>query len=304
MKRSTRRVIALLLALLMMVTTSVSAFASGYIIPRNIKVQAYNGKSYSTYTQLGDSVAVGFSLPDYKRNVRKQRVEGTYGAIVADKVHAKKYYAYAQDGFRSAEIRMLLDNSYNGDELTDTEVKDATEGRTTKATLKAQRKQYQSAVKASDLITLDCGFNDIWLKIVGASHEEIYKWPISYTEAFMTMLTDYNENYTACVKSIVKMNPKATVVLVGTYNPCEHWDLPPYSGLYWGKFLDLLYLQMNNVKKDLANQYKNVIYVDVPDTEVFTEHTPLLIGGFDPHPTVDGHKYMANQILSGLEAKK
>ena len=287
-----KRSLALVLALVLMALCSVSAFAA----TKN------NVKQYNIYLQLGDSVAVGFSQPGFDRTKHKVRVAGTYGDLLAKDVKAKKFYPYAQMGFRSSEIRMLLDNSYNGDELTDTEVARATDGYATKANLKAQRKQYQAAVKKADLITIDVGLNDLWLPFVGATDQQLYEMPKAFVDYLTHLYDDFEENYKVILKKIYKLNPDVKVVSVGTYNPSKHWGVFP---VYWGKVLDPMFQHMNDYKKSFTKVYgAKYKYADVSDTETHTEYMVVWFGVFDPHPTQKGYYYMEEQILKVLPAKK
>lgn len=301
MKKNFKRLTAILLAVLVVASMSVSAFANMLGQKGDpVSLNPYHGPSYSTYLLLGDSVAEGYALPGFDRTKRFTRVEGSYGAYVADAVKAKTYLPYAQDGFRAAEFRMLLDDNYNGDELTDTQIPEATDGYADSAKLKAERPKYQDAVKKANLITIDVGFNDLWLPLVHASNQ--LTAAIDYPKVLLTWEKDFEENYGALVQKIFELNPKATVVLVGSYNPCKHWAFPAYTPIYVGKALDIFFNQMNDYKKSVAEKYGSKChFADVSDVETVTEYNDAIMVGFDPHPTADGHRYMANQILATLQ---
>lgn len=283
-----------MLALVMMVTVFATAASAA---------TASTVRKYSVYLNLGDSIAAGYSMPNYSTSKRKVSVKGSYGQLLSKDILADTYYPYAQQGFRTSEIRMLLDNSYNGDDLTDDEVKTATGGYATKAKLKKQRTQYQNAVKKADLITLDIGFNDVWLPLVSASNENIIMKPAAYTKAALTYFAEFKANYKAILEKIYALNPDVTVVAVGSYNPCKDWDYPAGSGIYVGRLLNPVYSSMNEYKKSFTDTYGSTKYkfCDVSDVEVRTDSTSELTGnGFDPHPTAAGHKYIEKQILSVL----
>lgn len=302
MKQNFKRIISILLAVLVVASMSVSAFAANLLGQKGdpVSLNPYTGPSYNNYLLMGDSVAEGFGLPGFDRSKRFTRVEGSYGAYVADAVKAKTYLPYAQDGFRSAEFRMLVDDSYNGDELTDTQIPEATDGYADSAKLKAERPQYQQAVRDANLITIDVGFNDLWLPLVYASNK--LTAAIDYPKALLTWEQTFEENYGALVQKIFELNPNVTVVLVGSYNPCKHWSFPAYTPVYVGKLLDVFFNQMNDYKKSVAEKYGSKChYADVSDVETVTEYNDAIMVGFDPHPTADGHRYMANQILATLQ---
>ena len=119
MKRTIRKLTAILMALLMLASLgSVSAFAKS---AGTAKAKDY--KTYKTYVSFGDSVAAGVSTSTYKAAHKTKeaktnyfvRVPGTYVDRVAKKVHTKKLYPLAQPGMRSEELRMLLCDDYSGD---------------------------------------------------------------------------------------------------------------------------------------------------------------------------------------------
>ena len=81
------------------------------------------------------------------------------------------------------------------------------------------------------------------------------------------------------VQEIRKLNPDATILLVGWYDPVP---LLPAWNRYFSK--------LNRFAKDLAAQ-EGLIYVDIPRAQTAA----------DGHPTVKGHQYIANQILNALK---
>ena len=81
------------------------------------------------------------------------------------------------------------------------------------------------------------------------------------------------------VASIRALNPDARIVLLGYTNPVP---LLPAWNRYFSK--------LNRFAKDLAAQ-EGLIYVDIPRTQTAA----------DGHPTVKGHKYIAQQILNAIQ---
>lgn len=299
MKTLTKRIVSVVLALTMLVCAlSVAASAA----------TTTSVKRYSVYVNLGDSIASGFGLSTDDKTP-KTIVANSYGARIAYAVQADYYYAYAQRGYRTTEIRMLLDSSYEGDSLIGSrEALEASDNYTTAASLNKQRGGYQKAVKQADLITLDVGFNDLWIPMqhmVNSLGDNlltgILTYPATLIETVWQWVPQFMINYSAIVSKLVELNPDATIVLVGSYNPCAGWTLPADGGLPFGAMLTPIYTAINAYKQLIASQYDNVSYIDVSDVEIGSSSTPdLSLGGFEPHPTVAGHKYMANQILSVL----
>jgi len=166
MKHPFRRVLALLLAAVLLVPLfALTASAATYD----------NVKCYNTVSSLGDSIATGFSMPDYDRQangqyvIGKVKVEGSYPAIVSKAVEAKKFYPLAQPGFRTTELRVCMDPTYDGDYITEKWIRELSHAPSyTVPNLKAQRSEYAEDIRSSDLVLLDIGFNDTWLPVLGA----------------------------------------------------------------------------------------------------------------------------------------
>lgn len=81
------------------------------------------------------------------------------------------------------------------------------------------------------------------------------------------------------VAAIRALNPDAKIVLLGYTNPVPM--LPAWNSYF---------SRLNRFAKDLAAQ-EGLIYVDIPRTQTAA----------DGHPTVKGHKYIAQQILNALQ---
>ena len=301
MKKLVKRLLAVLMALAMMAPVlSTVAFAA---TPQNVK-------QYKSYVSLGDSIAAGFSMPDYlnKRHgkyvIDPQRIEGSYPALIADTLKVKNFYPYACPGYRSNELRFLLDNNYEGDYITQKWV--ATLSHLDSNTLEgmnARRPAYQNAVKTSDVMTLDIGLNDTWLPVMGAIQEIMYQGDpaksveqmekdgaeasndldsvmkdlsvimtspiyapklIDATYKILTM-SDYLENYEAIVNRIYELNPNITICALSTYNPFRDWP-EAWAAPLKQAAQKALYDKMNNQKKEFAQKYGDkFLYIDIND---------------------------------------
>lgn len=91
--------------------------------------------------------------------------------------------------------------------------------------------------------------------------------------------TNVTNSLPQIVASIRALNPDAKIVLLGYTNPVP---LLPAWNRYFSK--------LNRFAKDLAAQ-EGLIYVDIPRTQTAA----------DGHPTVKGHKYIAQQILNAIQ---
>ena len=87
-------------------------------------------------------------------------------------------------------------------------------------------------------------------------------------------------NMPQVVAQLRALNPDAQIILVGYTNPVPL--LPEWTQLF---------RRLNALGKSLAAQNENVTYVPIPFAMTAT----------DAHPTVNGHKYIANRILRAIK---
>ena len=92
--------------------------------------------------------------------------------------------------------------------------------------------------------------------------------------------THVTTNLPLILQEIRKLNPDATILLVGWYDPVPL--LPAWNRYFCG---------LNRFARQLAAQQEGVTYVPVTFTPTSS----------DAHPTVQGHRYIANQILKALQ---
>ena len=87
-------------------------------------------------------------------------------------------------------------------------------------------------------------------------------------------------NMPQVVAELRALNPDAQIILLGYTNPVPL--LPEWTQLF---------RRLNALGKSLAAQNENVTYVPIPFAMTAT----------DAHPTVSGHKYIANRILRAIK---
>ena len=136
-----------------------------------------------------------------------------------------------------------------------------------------------------------------------------FKWS---SMAIQDTLFNFQQNFDPIIKDLYRlMKPGSTLVVVGCYNPFKDWTIPDGSMIYAGQLLNFMYNNMNNAMRSHANDgVHDYVFVDVPDTEVISDSVNDMLsgvpalqkGGWDPHPTEAGHRYIANQILTALGA--
>ena len=337
MKHPFRRVLALLLAAVLLVPLfALTASAATYD----------NVKCYNTVSSLGDSIATGFSMPDYDRQangqyvIGKVKVEGSYPAIVSKAVEAKKFYPLAQPGFRTTELRVCMDPTYDGDYITEKWIRELSHAPSyTVPNLKAQRSEYAEDIRSSDLVLLDIGFNDTWLPVLGALMDFFDEKPSSASSDPTVTLaqteaqgeTDdtlstiafklangpryaaqiYNAFAGILTTSDFQENYDAIVKRIYQLNP----NATVVAVLNYNPFKDwedvswlapiaqsLLYDRINAIKESYKQTYgSQYITVNVDNVEVRTTSASQAANdGWDPHPTAAGHQYIADQIIKAL----
>lgn len=171
MRKTTKKLVAVLVALVMMVSClSVAAFAQW---GRNQD----GWRTADTMVVLGDSIPSGYGMHGDPGNAytlgnqftfgHGSYVEGTYPQLVADELGVTNRYNYARDAFRSVEIRRLLDPSYeawieqteNSMEhfISDALMVIANVGLDERAAMAAEMQQ---SIRNADIIVLNFGNND------------------------------------------------------------------------------------------------------------------------------------------------
>lgn len=322
MKKASTRLFAVLMAMMMIIScAALSSFA-----------YERNGNKVQKLVVLGDSIAAGFSLPDYDSYgqycLQNTKVEGAFGTLVSDALGLERsnYTAYVSPGFRTKEIRVFLEDDYEGDFVTQNFIGSLSGNPNYNLEkMKSKRTKMQNKISKADMVILEIGFNDTWLTVMGAYTDftmtgndpigRIMNTPRYLYELQMGIqdtLFNFQQNFDPIVKDLYRiMKPGSTLVCVGCYNPFKDWTIPDGSLIYAGQLLNFLYNNMNNVMRSYANDgVHDYVFVDVPDPEVVSNTVNDLLsgipalqkGGWDPHPTAAGHQYIANQILTTLGA--
>ena len=331
--RFTRRIMTLLLAVVMLFGTLMTTADAA---------NRDNVRYYDTYMCIGDSIAAGFYIDGQRAGYYRTRMPGVYHDIVANATHAT-LNQFGWSAFRAVELRYMLEGvRYDLDDVWLNSFRPLVNDQL----LDANREDYLKAIRESDLITVNLGSNDVlsytmtktvlqlqssgdcelaakvkeiagkcgdigtaFVKVLGYA-EKAGKLPVvlaTLNPTLMKAVSYFKDNFTACMRGIYKLNPNATVVVVGVYNPMSNVTLVENGNL---KLAPLVQPAV-----DLINQFlkSGFLYTDryrfapVPKTETWKIH--VLGGDFTSqvitkvHPTANGHSYMADQILSVLPAR-
>ena len=320
-----RRLMAVLLTLVMLF----GVFSVGASAATSETVQ-----HYGTYVCLGDSIAEGFG-PDNQDYVGLKRVPFAYHSFVADAVTADNFYPMARPGGSTSEVLYFLDNTvaYDSSYFRIPIEQEAAEA------LRIQiRNAVKDAdlitlnVGSNDIFTTtlfavagvlyaeteipedvqkmidnygDYGqvFQELILRAskLGRLPEVIRTFRETFTAAYQQFRTNWN----LICKSIYELNPDVTLVAVGFFNPVKSLRLTGTSLSEIGQIMDSAALMMNTFVKYNADYSRQYLYADVYETECYK-----LLPVDDPnfgatmvpnvHPTHDGHRFMAEQIVKVL----
>ena len=276
-----------------------------------------------TYVALGDSITSGVGLADMKYNIAQigydlqPNFEGypsqCYTALVGKGLGLDRQHAInlGLPGLMSPDMLDMVQNS-------------AMPKMNQASGAYYVYPEYQEYLRKADIISIQIGSNDAlvpcivglgeatnWkseqlaaLMVSGALRDFNFQKLGLFLEALNRMTLTFDEsratnrllfrgmdeicdqaytNVTASLPQIVAgiraLNPDAKIVLLGYTNPVP---LLPAWNRYFSK--------LNRFAKDLAAQ-EGLIYVDIPRTQTAA----------DGHPTVKGHKYIAQQILNAIQ---
>lgn len=285
---------------------------------------------YKNYVLLGDSIASGWSdVEDIES--RFVRVDGSYGAYVADDLGVENYYPMACIGFRTVEMRYILEEDYPADKYLYYSI-DKEKMDTVHAPAMIE------AIKVADLITLNVGGND-WGSFLGWHvFDELDKAEIE-NEEFLAQLEEYLTDasfisfdtvveiasYCNAIPELVQVLPKA--LEEGLSNYFVNWNYMIEDILALNPDVTLLVIGMfDNSLQDPESPYvsndgsvntTNVLG-SLGQTIIDTANLPMLEGaskyGYifvdttgtlceEHHPSRTengGHRFIANKILEAL----
>ena len=286
---------------------------------------------YGSYVLLGDSIACGWSDIE-ERDTSFTRVEGSYGAFIADDlgIAPEDFHPRACIGFRTLEMRYMLEDDYEGDRFMFYSIDQDRVDRE----IPAIRKEIAEA----GLITLNVGGND-WGSYLGWHvYEEMDKFAETNKE-FLDQARAYLEtNGTDAetvqalidIASLTGSLPKLIEILPGALKEgferfVENWNIviedilalnPDVTLVVVGMFDTAL--QDESMKKDnalgidtqaLTEKIKVgqaiVDYANKPMKENAEKYGYIFI---DPvgtkcekqHPSRAGHRHIADLILASL----
>ena len=287
---------------------------------------------YGSYVLLGDSIACGWSDIEEK-DTSFTRVEGSYGAILADALKVDEYHPRACIGFRTHEIRYLLEEGYEGDRFMFYSI--------SKDKVDAQKAAIIEEVTNADLITLNVGGND-WGSFLGwhvfeileesgmANAEFFEKASVALEEAgtdletinklidiatyadcmgdFVQVLpkaleegyTNYVNNWNIMIEDILALNSEATIVVIGMFDTSLQDPVTMADDTTEGIQNFATKLEFGQAVVDLANKTMKdaadkygYYFVDPVGTYCELQHP-------SNHAGASGHRHIAELVLKAL----
>ena len=309
MKKRTKRLISMLLALTLVISIAgVSVFAMD-----TSGVPAASGKTYETYTVLGDSIPTGYGIvqgADGKYwSPHGHYVYNSYPAIVEQTLGVKNFNIQCRSGFRTVEALRMIDPSvydtWTEDEQFFSDFLLQYLDQMTPEEIAAMQATAYDQIKNSDLITINLANNDILsyssmkstiealngtgntalftqLGVVAAAIKEYGSLgalmstlisngvTIAYLGQYMLEgFQLYMKNWNLLIKKIREINPDAEILAIGMYNPFTSLKLTDASLLEIGRLMDPM-IQMVNAYISLGSEMRNEYkFVDVMGTEAF-----------------------------------
>ncbi len=327
-RNSLVRMLSLLLAVTLlagMLTTAASAATMD------------NVRHYGVYVCLGDSVAEGFG-PDFQDYVGLKRADHAYHAYVADAVTADTFYPMARPGGSTAEVRYYLDEDYafnSEDFRIPLPEEDAAALRAEVQKAVSEADLITLNVGSNDLFTTslfavaavlyaDSGIPEDVQKMLGnygelgkafqsmlSTAEKLGRLPEvlrTFTEQLTEGFQTFRTNWNVICKSIYALNPDVTLVAVGFFNPVKTLRLSANQPQL-GQLMDPIARMMNSFVRYQADYARQYLFADVYNTECYElvpVDDPTFAATLVPavHPTHEGHKYMAEQIVKVLPEKE
>lgn len=305
--KTMKRILSAVLAIAMMLSVlSVSAFALN------------KAPQYKSYVFFGDSITAAVGIPGYNELVASEgtaegkRVRGSYADLLATKVGVEedKYFNEAHSAWRSAELRMVLDETYDGDAVAQAWAAGLFGEGKSYPSREAYMDIIRAEVEQADLITVAIGSNDMLVNLIlnltsllNPTADENYKlWLIekllaqygSENEVINQLaaqiaaihgitftinkliqflnenLKIFQQNYAVILRKLHEINPDARLISVGYYNPMRDAKISDSIPINVGHIMDAPLIAMNAYVRTLCATRSYYNFVSVWNAEVIS----------------------------------
>lgn len=343
MKTVWKRMLAVLLCTFLMVSAlSVSAFA--------ISAKPYKGIQYKKYTYLGDSIPFGYGLVSQEESSDPfsvgNRVKGSYTDLVGDVLQKNNKKTIVQpaasSGSRVCDYRILFERGLGYQDPYDRE-NDWYGMRKPERTvrLRAMGPEVVKWLSDSDLVTFQCGLNDITACLINAAYatgvidldklqsldglQDVINYlafafgnlkndPViidNFLTVFAKEVAELRKNIRVVMKELTEIAPEDADILVVGYHKAVQGIrvIPGTDRSFLFDVVDEVLMSFNSYYKTVSKQYGNVYFVDAPDADVvYPKGTTVFEWLSDTsfilmgvHPSAKGHQYIAKQVLKKLK---
>ncbi len=285
---------------------------------------------YGSYVLLGDSVACGWSDIE-ERDTSFTRVEGSYGAFIADDL-GLEYHPRACIGFRTLEMRYMLEDDYEGDRFMFYSIDQDRVDREIPA--------IRQEIAEAGLITLNVGGND-WGSYVGWHvYEEMDKFAETNKE-FVEQAREYLEtngtdattvqslidiasltgslpqlikilpgalkegferfvaNWEIVIQDILAINPDATLVVIGMFDTSLQDESMNGATLFANDTDEEATAAKISIGQAIVD-FANAPMKDNADKYGYIFIDPVGTKCEKQHPSRAGHRHIADLILEAL----
>ncbi|MCH5584113.1 GDSL-type esterase/lipase family protein [Shimazuella sp. AN120528] len=137
----------------------------------------------------------------------------------------------------------------------------------------------QNFIKKADWITITIGNNDLF-----RGSGQLENIDISGAQK---SLVQYKKNMTQILSTIKNLNPKATVIVMGIYNP--------FAGLENEKMTSELVADWNSALLKISANYSKIIVV--PTFDLFQIHNKQFLSSDHFHPNDTGYQRIADRVF-------
>ena len=140
--------------------------------------------------------------------------------------------------------------------------------------------EIRMSLQSADSVIVTIGGNDV-MQVFRSN------FPSLTYDVFSTALVQYEEQLTNVFSVIRSLNPQASIVLLGIYNPLA--DIQEMS---------MIVEEWNTVSKEITSQWGNTAFIEVAD--IFRESDQNLLHTDYFHPNDRGYLIIANRIKEGM----
>ncbi len=319
-----KKVIALLMSIVLILTTLVVSFAE----------EPEADYDYDLYFNIGDSIARGCNLPStlseegnslYYNDVLnfsgEFMAEGSFPQIIKDSSVVKEMYGANLQcmGLRSVEAYYAIGGDVDLETYDDYYSKDFHYHVSDEGGINDWIDEFSDGAASADLITLEVGSNDIFYSaqvlsgLYGVGDVSL-DTVMDFLKYSFKGLEGYKVYYPKIVERIFELQQAkkgttddVTIALVSCYNPFANCALTDEILIHIGEIFGVLTDQMNAVIKKTAEKYDQCYYVDISNVQTnVTRNNDNIMNilavnaSAYVHPDEYGNAWIADQILDTI----